>query len=116
MDNFQFLSDGFDFIDNDNKHSILWADIESIFAYKRDLYTVDELDIDVFTKDGYRLHLIEEQPGWYQFILKIKEVFPGVDKEFDAKLMFPPFKTNLTLVYDSGGRTLEEVKNIFYKE
>lgn len=116
MGEFQYSTVGFDFIHKGDKYSILWTHIESIFAYKRDLYTVDELDIDIFTKDGHRLHLTEEHPGWYQFVIKLKEIFPSIDKDFDVKLMFPAFETNLTLVYDSQGRTLEEVKNSFYKD
>ena len=111
----EYTSEGFSFVHGDTKPSILWTDIELIFAYKRDLYTVDELDIDVFTKSGQKLHLTEEAPGWYQFILKLKEVFPSIDKEFDVKLMFPAFETNLTLVYDAHGRTLEEVKDNYYR-
>ncbi len=111
---FEYSAQGFDFTHGDNKDSISWADIESIFAYKRDLFTFDELDIDIFTKSGYKLHLTEELPGWFQFIEILKNVFPTIDKEFDGKLMFPPFETNLTLVYDSFGRTLDELKGNYY--
>lgn len=114
--NFQYSPDGFEFTINNQKQTVNWADIESIFAYKRDLYTVDELDLDIFTNNGFKLHLTEECPGWYQFILKLKEIFPSIDKEFDVKLMFPPFDTNLTLVYDSKGRTLDEVKGDYSKD
>jgi hypothetical protein len=76
------------------------ADIQSIFGYKRDLITVDELNLDIFDKNNFRLYLTEETPGWYQFIDKIEQAFPTIDNEFEATLMFPPFATNMTLIHD----------------
>lgn len=111
---FSYHDNGFDFIEKGQTHSFLWADIESIFGYKRDLYNVDELNLDVFAKNNFRLHLTENVPGWYQFIDKIKQAFPTIDKDFEAILMFPPFETNLTLVYDFKGRTLDEAMNQYY--
>jgi hypothetical protein len=111
---FTYNATGFAFTEKGQKHSFLWADIESIFGYKRDLNTCDELNLDVFAINNFRLHLTEETPGWYQFIEKIKLAFPTIDKDFEAALMFPPFATNMTLVYDSKGRTLEDAMKQYY--
>jgi hypothetical protein len=111
---FTYYDNGFEFTEKGQTHSFLWADIQSIFAYKRDLYTVDELNLDIFAVNNFRLHLSEEIPGWYQFLDKIKQNFPTIDKEFEAALMFPPFATNMTLVYDSNGRTLEDAMKQYY--
>lgn len=105
---FTYKENGFDFTEQAQVYSILWADIESIFGYKRDLFTIDELNLDIYAKNNFRLHLTEETPGWYQFIEKIKQAFPTIDKEFEATLMFPPFATNMTLIYDAKSRTLED--------
>jgi len=112
---FTYNDNGFDFTEKGQTYSFLWADIQSIFGYKRDLYTVDELNLDVFAANNFRLHLTEEIPGWYQFIDKIKQTFPTIDKEFEVSLMFPPFATNMTLVYDSKGRTLEDSMKQYYR-
>jgi hypothetical protein len=109
-----YNSNGFDFIEKEQPHSILWADIESIFGYKLDLITVDELNLDVFAKNNFKLNLTEETPGWHQFINQLKQVFPTIDKEFEAALMFPPFETNMMLVYDAKGRTLEDSMKQYY--
>ena len=111
---FTYNDKGFDFTEKGQTHSFLWTDIQSIFGYKRDLYAVDELNLDVFAVNNIRLHLTEEIPGWYQFLDKIKQVFPTIDKEFDVSLMFPPFATNMSLVYDSKGRTLEDAMKQYY--
>ncbi len=113
---FQYVDTGFNFMDKDQVIFIAWTDIETIFAFKRDLMTVDELSIEVFLKNNMRIRLTEEIDGWYQFIIKIKEVFPGVDKEFDTKLIFPPFETNLTLIYNSTNKTQSELLNKYYEQ
>lgn len=112
---FEYTSEGFTLIVGGEATFTAWKDIEAIFAYMRDLYSVDELNLDVITKNNYRLHLTEEMPGWHQFIVKLKEAFPIIRKDFEINLMFPAFATNMTLVYDSKGRTLQEVMREYYK-
>jgi hypothetical protein len=111
---FEYTTEGFTVSQDNNNRLIRWTDITTIFAYKLDLMTVDELHMDVFAKDGTKLHFSEEYAGWHQFIEKTKEMLPNIDKEFEAKLIFPPFETNLTLVYDSAGRTAEEAQKVHY--
>ena len=113
---FQYFDTGFNFADKDQTIFVAWTDIESIFAFKRDLMTVDELNIEIFLKDNIRIRLTEEIDGWFQFIIKIKEVFPSIDKEFDTKLIFPAFETNLTLIYNSTDKTQSELINQYYEQ
>ncbi len=113
---FQYVDTGFNFTDKDRTIFVAWVDIETIFAFKRDLMTVDQLNIEVFIKNNMRIRLTEEIDGWFQFIIKIKEVFPIIDKEFDTKLIFPPFETNLTLVYNSIEKTQSELLNQYYEQ
>ncbi len=114
MSTFEYSTEGFNMISDNNNDLTRWADIEAIFAYKLDLITIDEIKMDIFTKDEYRISLTEEHPHWNQFIEKLKEMFPSIDQYFDMKVMFPPFATNFTLVYDSLGRTLEEAEKMYY--
>jgi len=113
---FQYVDAGFNFTNKEQTIFVAWTDIETIFAFKRDLMTVDELNIEVFLKDKMRIRLTEEIDGWFQFIIKIKEVFPSIDKEFDTKLIFPAFETNLTLVYNSTDKTQSELLNHYYEQ
>ena len=41
----------------------------------------------------------EELPGWYQFVIKTKEIFRDIPKDWDLKIPFPPFETNYTVIY-----------------
>ncbi len=108
------MDNGFHFTDKDEKNFVAWTDIEAIFAYKRDLMVVDELNMDIFLKKNKKIWLTEEMDGWYQFVLKLKEVFPGIDKEFDVNLIFPPFETNLTLVYNATDKSQSELINQYF--
>lgn len=113
---FEYLDTGFNFTDKGKTIFVAWTDIESIFAFKQDLFTVDELNIELFLKNNTRLRFTEEVDGWFQFIVKIKEVFPVIDKEFDVKLIFPPFETNLTLVYNATGFSQAELISKYYEQ
>lgn len=113
---FEYLDTGFNFTDKGKTIFVAWTDIEAIFAFKQDLFTVDELNIELFLKNNTRLRFTEEVDGWFQFIVKIKEVFPVIDKEFDVKLVFPAFETNLTLVYNSTGMSQAELISKYYEQ
>lgn len=113
---FQYSDEGFSFTDPGQTIFVAWTDIETIFAFKRDLMTIDQLNIEIFLKNNTRIRLTEEIDGWFQFIIKIKEVFPSIDKEFDIKLIFPAFETNLTLVYNSTDKTQSELINKYYEQ
>ncbi len=106
---FSYKEDGFEFAIKGINKSIKWDDITSILGYKRDLYTVDEINLDIYTQSGVSLNITEETPGWTKFIEQLKLKFPQINQSFEAELMFPPFETKLTLIYDSQNRTLDEV-------
>ena len=42
----------------------------------------------------------EELPGWYQFILKTKEIFPTIPKDWDIQIIQPAFATNYATIYE----------------
>jgi len=52
---FQYLDTGFNFADRDKTIFVAWTDIEAIFAFKRDLITFDELNIEIFLKNNIRI-------------------------------------------------------------
>lgn len=105
---FLYKENGFDIRLKDEATSVDWNDIDTIFAYKADLMTYDQLVMEVILKNAFSFRITEETEGWYQFIKKIKEVFPAVKQDFEMDLMFPAFATNLMIVYDAKGRSIEE--------
>jgi len=113
---FEYEKDGFNFTGGDQPLFSRWSDIEAIFVYKRDLFTFDELNMEIFLINDYRIRITEETNGWYQFILKLKQVFPTIDQEFEGKLMFPPFETNLSLIYTSINKSQTELIAKYYDQ
>lgn len=106
---FSYEEDGFEFTIRGVTKFIKWNDITSILGYKRDLFTYDEINLDIYTSSGISLNIKEEIPGWTKFTEQLKQRFPQINQSFEAELIFPPFETNLTLIYDFQNRNLEEI-------
>ena len=97
---FVYDSEGFTMTYKDFTKRLNWTDISQINVYKVDQYTVDRIDMEIVYSDE-ALTINEELPGWYQFVLKTKEVFPTIPKDWDSEIVQPPFVTNYTTIYDS---------------
>lgn len=96
-----------------NRHEkIKWVDIERLVAYKADLMTVDEIRIDVIYTNR-QITITEDTPGWDQFIIKTKSIFPNIKEDWDIKIIQPAFAANLTVLYERVDRKMPE-KNNFY--
>lgn len=97
-------------------HAVKWTEVIAIIGYKADLFSVDEVRLDVFCEHNISFTIDEETRGWYQFVERSKSALSSIDPQWDRYILFPPFKTNLTLVYDREKRTLEEVEKLFYRK
>lgn len=107
---FDYQDEGFNIQFEDGKKFIYWKDIKTIYAYKRDLYTYDELNLQIdYENSSFKIS--ENIKGWYKFVEKIKEIYPNIRQDFDIQLMFPAFEQNLTVVYDYKNRRIEEIQN-----
>ncbi|SDD81352.1 SRPBCC family protein [Niabella drilacis] len=91
-----------------------WADVETIFAYKQDLLTTDEVCLDLFTRNGMRVFISESCSGWDRFLQKLSEQFPSLSEGWEWEVAQPPFKTNLALLFDRRGRTLTQAETDCY--
>jgi hypothetical protein len=78
---------------------IAWDDITQLNVYKVDQFTVDRIDMEI-VYGGKALTISEELPGWYQFVLKTKEIFPTIPKNWDTEIIPPAFSTNYATIYD----------------
>src|ERR1700760_2621652 len=74
---FSYEEDGFTIQIGQRPRKYLYADIEAIVAYKVDRKTYDEMRLEVIFEDC-ALRISEGAAGWYQFIIKTKEVFPQI--------------------------------------
>ena len=109
---FSYNTLGFDIDLKDGFHSIKWADIERLEAYKADLLTTDEICIDI-TFDNKTIIVTEETKGWYQFINKLKFALPLTNDNWEALVLETPFEYNLTTIYERADRKMP-LKSNFY--
>lgn len=87
-----------------------WSDINTIFGFKEDRYTTDEICMDIFTNDKSSLRLTESTPGWYQFNDRLIKNIPGISNSWDGEIAVPAFETKLTLLFDRKGRSYSEAE------
>ena len=96
---FTYDDDGFVFQFSDLPQKIFWSEIDRMTAYKVDLITIDELRLDIEFR-GLTLPISEETPGFFQFVLKTKEVFTTIANDWDLKIIHPAFEANKTVIYE----------------
>jgi hypothetical protein len=112
---FTYTDSGFNLKLSGTSYNIQWSDIITILSYKMDLMTTDEICMEVFCKNDVSFKLTEETSGWFTFIGTLKLNLALVNKDWDSKIVFPAFATNLTLLYDRENRTLDQVMQIYYE-
>lgn len=111
---------------NDNSFSIQiensikeinWSEINSMLAYKVDLYSTDLICLEIYYSNYLHFKINEETPGWFLFLENSKKMFPKIMENWEMNIAIPAFETNLTLIYDNENRDLETVlKSIKEKE
>lgn len=93
-----YKNDGFLIKDKDLSVDIKWDDINKIEVYKKDLFTVDLIVMEI-THDEKVLVIDEELSGWFQFILKLKEIFSEIPRDWDLTIMNPAFEKNYRVLF-----------------
>ncbi len=96
---FQYESEGFAIIYEDFKKTIKWSEITQLNVFKVDQMTIDRIDMEIVYGDKC-FTISEELPGWYQFVLKTKEIFPEIPKNWDTDIIFPAFAINYKTIYE----------------
>jgi hypothetical protein len=95
---FSYAEDGFTVQLGQGARTYLYADIETILAYKVGGPGYDEMRMEIAFPDC-ALRIAECVPGWYQFVLHIKDAFPGIPRDWDLQIPFPSFAINLVVLY-----------------
>lgn len=111
---FVFSETGFRLVPPHGTGQYVWADLQSAFGFKLDLLTSDEICLDLFFANGSRLRLTESLPGWPALVRHLHTHFPSIPPEWEWDAMQPPFATNLTLLFDHAGRTLQQAEAARY--
>ena len=96
---FQYDKDGFTITYEDFTKRINWDEITQLNVFKVDQLTIDRIDMEIVYGDK-SFTISEELPGWFQFVLKTKEVFPTIPKDWDMTIIQPAFATNYKTIYD----------------
>jgi hypothetical protein len=78
--------------------AMLWADLATVHAFKRDLYVVDMLCPAITAKDGSMVEVNEQMRGYPAFAARIDAV-PGIRAAWPLEVLFPAFDPCLTLIY-----------------
>jgi hypothetical protein len=107
---FSYDDTGFSLTEHKGVTYYNWTDIETVFGYKVDNYTTDEICLDIFTYSKHCLTLTESTPGWYQFNDRLTKYIPSISSNWDREIAVPAFETKLTLLFDKKGRSLNEVQ------
>jgi hypothetical protein len=113
---FTYNDTGFSLTEHKGVTHYNWTDIETVFGYKEDRFTTDDICLDIFTSDKPYLTLTESTPGWYQFNDRLSKNIPSISNSWDGEIAVPAFETKLTLLFDKKGRTLNEAEAECYAE
>lgn len=105
MGAFQYDNEGFTISYEEFTKKINWADITQLNVFKVDQMTIDRIDMEIVYGDKC-FTISEELPGWYQFVLKTKEIFPTIPKDWDITIVKPAFATNYRTIYDKINGTI----------
>ena len=98
---------GVEFISEAGKvTSILWSDVEKIYAYKKDCFASDQIRIEIYSVNPEADILITEDTlGFAEFQKELSRRFPSISADWFGKIIQPPFATNLTLFYERSKQT-----------
>ena len=95
---FQYYKDGFSVQYDDFYERLLWNEITELNVYKADLGTTDRIEMDIVC--GEKGFIISEDlPGWYQFVLKTKLIYPAIPGDWEDEIVHPAFATNWRNIY-----------------
>ena len=97
----RFDGDGFSvFEEEEKKGAMRWSDALEVFAYKIDLFSVDEIRIG-FRIDPAGMHhwVSEEFTGYREFVEELTRRFPGIRTDWFSGVAFPAFVENRTTLW-----------------
>ncbi|MEJ8819712.1 hypothetical protein [Lacibacter sp. H407] len=98
---FQYDDEGFSINYGDFSKKMKWDEITEINVYKADLMTIDRIEMEIVYTDKMFM-ISEDLPGWYQFVIKTKSIFPSIPNDWDMEIVQPPFATNYRTIYSKG--------------
>ena len=98
LGSFVYDENGFIMQYEDVVQKVKWENITQLNAYKRDLLALDRIEMEIVCGKTFFV-VTEDLPGWFQFVIKLKEVFPTIPKDWEMNISKPAFETNFTTIY-----------------
>lgn len=95
------MSDGFTILARRERVAIPWAAIDSVTAYKRDLYTVDQLCLEIRAGD-VQVELTEDMDGFAGFNDALHEAL-HMSAAWKLLVLFPAFEANIREIFVRDG-------------
>jgi len=96
---FEYDDTGFQFFNNGQLSKVKWESITQMVGFKIDLLTIDEICLHIEIQKSENLEISESTKGWFQFLKKIKEQFPSINKTWEIDIANPAFERNETVIY-----------------
>ncbi len=81
------------------ENKISWEEVETIYAYKIDLITIDEIILEISTKDKI-FNIKESEENWFEFAKFITEKFELESFDWYEKVRNPAFQENRILLFN----------------
>jgi hypothetical protein len=78
-----------------------WADVFHVVAFKRDLFHVDLICMEIQDRLNSSIEVDEEMEGWKELVANLPEYLPGFPKfeEWFLRVATPAFETCPTELY-----------------
>jgi len=96
---FVYEEDGFSYPFENGASQIRWLEVERVIGYTLDLFTVDEICLELHVRDR-AIRFSESTPGWYHFLDRLRTVFPVIRENWDWEVAMPAFGRNYTVLYE----------------
>ena len=92
----RFDSDGFSVVPHEKPATrVLWNEIHEVFAFKQDLFAVDQICLGFRIDDtGHYVWIGEDDGGFKDFRAEVERRFPEIDAGWFGKVVQPPFREN----------------------
>ena len=83
-----------------------WREINAVFAFKWDCYTVDQIRLAIETLEDGAFVLTEDDEGWDLLSKNLDALLPGCRpfNDWFSEVAFPAFETNWTQIYSKAAR------------
>jgi hypothetical protein len=109
---FDYDEEGFSYPFETGTSVVRWAEVDRIVGYKMDLFTLDEICVELLVGDR-AIRFSESTPGWYPFLTRLKSVFPSIPNGWDWDVMMPALTGNYTVLYERKSFRLPGENNFY---